>query len=507
MKLCIVLPSANAFNQAGARIRYYRLIEPLGRCGIDVTLRAIDDVKLTEAEVFDAYLISKIYDVRALILAYEARLRGSHVGIDLFDDYFSGQSDSRLFYQRRWFRRIVKLTTFTLSSTPAMLDVAKNYSKDVPALLLNDPFDAFDAERVGVRVASKAGQARSDRIVRLGWFGIASNPFFSIGISDLAAFESMLCPLRARGYSLELDVLTNSRSLNAALLERLRSVGIKHRVSEWSRVAEISLLNRVLATVIPVNAQPFSTAKSLNRAITALTNASQVISLGYPLYHRLDQFVYSDLANMIDDLAADRLRLRSATAHQLETLLASEAGPTSEAERLAAALYALPAAKQHRKVGPGVLLNGKLTTKAIHTFARGMGLLSVGSPFSPSTLNYDVSFSLDVPAGKLRATLNQRALKRLKSPSDGTEHDSPNKRTFTLSDRCRAALGGVQSAPMSEMVAYPVVMDACLTALDHMFPSNNQVVSEEERSFQLYERTSRASVAPTGGVPHSSGIA
>ena len=312
MRLAIVLPKVDV-AAAGTRIRYARLQAAFEDLGHTLTLNTLDDLIADPALTDDAYLISKIRDVRSVVLAHRLRAAGKHVGIDIFDDYYSHVDDSRFVHVRTWFDQIAPLLTFALTSTARMEMRLERLLPGLPRHRLNDPFTPWDHDSVAKRCAAAAQEARHSRTLRVLWFGIGNNPHFSVGLSDLRNYGHVLRELERAPWRVELTVLTNRRALTADILTRLARIGVATRIEIWSEAREAELLGATTLAFLPVNAQRFSTTKSLNRAVTALTAGAQVLSVGFPLYADLDPFLYRDGDAFLADLEAARLRLRAAT--------------------------------------------------------------------------------------------------------------------------------------------------------------------------------------------------
>jgi len=320
MKLCVIAPKEGYLEQAGVRIRYRRLADHLPAYGHSLELRVIDDLRGAEDLDADAYLFSKVYDARSYVVARQLRLSGKPMGVDLFDDYFSQTGDSRFTPQRRWLRAMAHWSSFVLCSTPRMKAVAGSYMPGLPAHILNDPYLRLELDRIGDTVRRNFERTLERGEIEVAWFGNGDNPHFPVGLRDVHAFGAVLARLGGTGLKVRLRLLTNLRALTADGLEALARLPVPWVMDEWSLAGEEELLRESLVAFIPVNAQPFSIAKSLNRAVSALSIGTQVLSAGYPLYEPLGEFVYRDPAALLEDFHRGTLRLRE------ETLPRSAAG-------------------------------------------------------------------------------------------------------------------------------------------------------------------------------------
>ena len=393
MKICVLAPSASYLASAGVRVRYRRIEGPLSELGHELSVVPIAQFKRPQDFKHDVYIVSKCYDARALVAARLIAARGAALGVDLFDDYFSQVSDSRFTWRREWLTALLASADFILCSTPAMQAIAQRIAPNHPAHILNDPYGQLDRRAVAAALAGKLEQLHQTRTLRLGWFGVGSNPYFSVGLADLAAFGRELAPLRTSRFDVRLEILTNRRAVTADALAALRRLALPFELDEWSEHREATLLERCTACFLPVNAQSFSVAKSLNRAVTALTGGTQVLSAGYPLYEPLGKFVYRDAGQLLADLEDRRPLLRPETLESFADLMESYASPTVEAHKLAAFLQK----SSQRPTTPMphlAVVHGPHSTRDAHLFVQSMGGLSVASPFATQQLPYDLRFVL-----------------------------------------------------------------------------------------------------------------
>lgn len=413
MKLLVLVPGDSYRKTAGARIRYGRLIAPLAERGIQLELRSIDRIDLDQVDP-DFLLICKCHDARAQLIAAWAQGRGVPVGVDLFDDYFSQQHDARLVRFRHWLEQLSPRLSFILTSTSAMSAVAEKLAPEIPVQLLNDAAAGAGQGALMVdahHIEAKLRETLDEQRIRVTWFGIGDNPYFPVGLSDLAAYAGELVALgRLANMAVELTVLTNARSLAADGLSQLSTLPISCTAREWSESAEAELLQCSFLCFLPVNAQPFSIAKSLNRAITALSHGAQILSPGYPLYEQLAPFVYRHAKTLAEDIRERQLRVSANTRDALAGKLNDCASAEIEAEKLVVFLGGLPAA---RKAHPKILalVHGAGTTVPINQFAHATSELVIGSPYAPLAIqtyhraDFSLPFQLKMRTGQSRKGL------------------------------------------------------------------------------------------------------
>ena len=397
MRITIVAPSEQYMALAGVRIRYRRIASRLEAAGHMFEIVQIADFDRRIPMESDLYIFSKCYDARSYLAATTMRAQGRHVGIDVFDDYFDQGRDSQFVRHREWLRTMGELCNFFLCSTPRMHEVVKGFLPNAPGHVLNDPFHAFDAKSVGNVAYEKLALARRERRIDVIWFGVGDNPNFHIGLKDLAAYGDSLQQLRRRGFDVNLSILTNRRALDIEGLKSISRLAVPHSVEEWSQAREAELLAQSLLAFIPVNAQSFSIAKSLNRAVTALTGGAQVLSPGYPLYQPLEEFLYVTADSFIDGVESNRLKVRRATTAALSKTLATWADPDRESEKLIAFMQKIvdsPETELLPKTLSGVL-HGSRSPVDCHKTAQRLGQLSIAGQIVAPKLNYDVRFIID----------------------------------------------------------------------------------------------------------------
>lgn len=389
MKLTIVGPSPQYENYAGPKIRYRRIMPDLERRGIDVEITDIGQFDPLSTGS-DAVLISKCHDPRALVSAAILRDRGILTGVDIFDDYFSQRDDSRLVRFRAWLAQLLPICDFALCSTPRLAGVIGDYRDDIPILVMNDPGPAVSLDTLATNLALKLAKVRETQKVRIAWFGVGDNPHFRVGLHDLAAFGNALRQLRRGRMDVELNVLTNVRALTGQGLASLRQLPVLTSIEEWTEEREHALLDASYAVFLPVNESAFSVAKSLNRAVTALTSGCQILSVGHPLYAPLDPLIYRTPEPMVDDIEAGVPKLRSDTLETLKAALLSHASPETEGAKLADFLGRLEPPKE--SPAAIALVHGHSTNGLAHKLVQSAGGLSIASPACSTELGFDVIF-------------------------------------------------------------------------------------------------------------------
>ena len=482
MKLIIVLPSRDSERSAGVRIRYLRMSAALESAGSSLSLIAIDDFDPQQAQC-DAVVFSKCYDARALVCAVLLRRRGLKVGVDLFDDYFSQKSDSRLIRFRSWLEQILPLSDFVLCSTAVLAEVVLGYREDIPIHILNDPAPAFDSDVLAETLGRKFDAARSDGVLRTLWFGMGDNPYFPVGLADLAAFGSTLRDIAAAGVAVDLTILTNPRALSPAGLTLAAQLPVPVKICEWSEEREAELLDQAFLCFLPVGAQPFSIAKSLNRAVTALAAGCQVLSVGYPLYDPLEQFIYRNTADLLEDWGTGRWRLSPASAGDLQRRVSELASAEGEADSLISFLKPITESVSNSPsaLEPIFLLHGLGTSQGAHHLVKRSGGFSVGTPFCNETMDFDVVVEVTA-SGEAALAVSASALSKVRDPLRTTARPAARtgrRKFWQLGDQPLASMDDDKPPLSWQMAMYGPVMQSASAIHSKAFGDGLHLISED----------------------------
>jgi len=400
-RIIFVVPSDAHLDTGGVRIRYDRMRGPLSIFNVSVDICSLSTL-LTEVRVSpgDIVVFSKVYSLLTPLLVAKLQERGHLVGIDLFDNYFSDDSDSRLTRFREWLRRVSCRVNFVIYSTSELKNTVSPLGPAVPDILLPDVVTDVDINRIAAVADTKLARRLSDRFLNIVWFGNGSNPFFVAGLNDLAAFSDQLCFLESCGWRVGLTILTNGTSIDSVIGARLGRLSVDWTLKEWSVEAEVESLTDADFCFLPVNFQPFSRSKTLNRALAAITSGCQVFSAGYELYDPLRPLIYTDASEMVHDLTHGRAKIGSSSKHAILDHLSAYADPYGVAMDLAHFFDRLIterpfAATSVYAVNPPLLLvDGIQSDPDLIATATYLGGISVRSPtVAKIKFKFDVEFN------------------------------------------------------------------------------------------------------------------
>lgn len=488
MKICVIIPTEDSSQQAGVRIRYNRIEPDLAARGDHIRVATLQAVSGSSPLSDDIYIFSKCYDARAPLLAQALKGAGKIIGIDLFDDYFSQRHDSRMLRFSHWLDEMTDSIDFVLCSTPAMAQVASRRARRLPVHVMNDPAPDLDPERLKKVLRDKIDAAVEMRRIKVCWFGMGDNPHFPVGLADLVAYSHKLTELEASGYDVSLAIRTNARALTAETLAKLRRIPVPYSLDEWSVESEALLLDDSIACFIPTNGQNFSVAKSLNRALTALTRGTQVFSVGHPLYAPLDPFIYREASTLVTDVEQRTLALRPDTVKDLGTLIDRLGNIRREASSLLEFLNALPSPTLRPTSGTAKLavIHGVRSIDAINIFAGASGAITVASPYCTESWSFDVVCRFAANATRMDVLVSEQVMLQLpqamiagsSSPQTlGTKRfRSVNLRADMLT--VASALSGRNMTMIDVMAGYRPVMRTVEAIVGHLFPGITCVFSE-----------------------------
>jgi len=421
MKICIVIQSDSFRQSAGMRIRYDRVRECLADHTVTLDAITCEDLVASKTLEHDVYIFCKTFETRALVLARRIRSAGKVVGQDVFDDYFSQTTDPRLDRFRQWMRDMSPVTQFAICSTRQIAEVLRDYLPDIPITPIDDPIVGFDPLLVGALSDAKAARARETRELDIVWFGIGDNPYFTVGLADLAACEPELARMERLGWHVRLRIVTNRRAFESGGAEILRGVGVPFDLVEWTEAAERQALAGATLAILPVNGQRFSRGKSMNRALTALCGGCQVLNLGYPLYEQLGDFIYRSTDQLLSDLASGKCRLRRDRAPALTARLSTLANPYSVAAAFVAeSRRAVAEASRVSSSLPRLcVIHGLESRRDLHKLVMSLGGISASTVFTDTGWNFRVRF--DSSDGEMVMRVTTALAERFRLPVNRTK--------------------------------------------------------------------------------------
>lgn len=502
MKICIIAPNEEYLEQAGARIRYFRISEYIESSGVTFDVRSLDTIDLTKSLKYDIYIISKCYDARSIIFANQVKASDKILAVDLFDDYFSQKDDPRFSRLRQWLSELLPLCNFALCSTEVMKDVVNKFKPDLPVNILNDPAEHLDFELIKETLEKKRALLAETKTLKIGWFGIGDNPNFPVGLSDLSEASEDLIQLRSLNFKIKFEILTNKRSLTSDAMISLSKLPFEYSIELWREEREKQKLSEWLICIIPVNGQPFSFAKSLNRAVTALTSSTQILSIGYPLYEPLGDFIYRDVVDFIEDIENNAPFKHSAySIEKYKGKINEYANPKIESENFISfirKIYNSDKRVHNKEQSSFAVIHGKVSNIQSHKLAQRLGQLSVASPYCKLKLGFNIRLILDSESEKIKVLVCSKTLDRSFSQLKvfaSKDKDFAGAKYFKISEsffNCNLAYTNTESinrfSPIGMIQSYNTIQNISVDILEEILPDINYTLSEQSKESWTFER-------------------
>jgi len=267
-------------------------------------------------------------------------------------------------------------------------------------------------------------------------------------------------------------------ALDTAGLEQLRRLPVQPTLLEWSQSVEESLLRDSDLVIIPVNSQSFSRAKSLNRALTAMEQGCQVLSLNEPLYQPLAEFIYRDVDTLNHDLRAGHGRVGPENISALTSRIEAVADPFANADAFVQATRQ-PQRQPARRLA---VIHGANSPIQLHKFVTGQKGLSIGTPFSNLAWGYQLSFRIFDHRLKLFAPQSIVAKYGLPVIGEGEGASGGTLREIDLGSvnpGSRSVLQPLRgSDPTSTMASYARVMSEIVEVLRRLLPDYLPLLAE-----------------------------
>lgn len=244
---------------------------------------------------YGVVVFSKTYDNRALAEAARLKDVGCKVILDLCDNHFFGEDADPAIRERTLrLERMVDIADLVLTSTMHLEAQLVNRFPQLASrtsVIPDYPEEPSGRISLGSRFSLhglRRFQARHSGALRLIWFGNHGANNAPAGMKDLRRVRQVL---ETHGSPLTLTVMSNSR---ATFDEVCRGWSIPTHYLEWSLDRVDAVLRKHDVAIVPIDLNPFTLAKTINRPATALRNGLGVIADGIPSYEELRPFIWLD---------------------------------------------------------------------------------------------------------------------------------------------------------------------------------------------------------------------
>lgn len=261
---------------ASARLRGYLPCKYLGQAGLPCEM--FDPAHL---ERYHTVIFLKAYANEDIQLVDRLRRRGARTIFDLCDNHFYDPEQRPVFQERadRLRRMIDRVDAITVS-TPELGKVIPR-----PSTVIDDALDEIEPDWTGNVV--RWFQKRFRGPLRLVWFGNAGQEYPRFGMIDLVELMPTLRRF-AENNTIQLSVISNSRDM---VHTHFANAGFPVTYHEFRTATFQRVFRSHDVCLIPVQANPFTVCKTINRPALSLLLGVPVICDTIPSYGELDSFV------------------------------------------------------------------------------------------------------------------------------------------------------------------------------------------------------------------------
>jgi hypothetical protein len=279
---------------ASIRLRCMLPMQAVQKLGIQVgTYNSCDRDK------YKTVIFSKIYDDRALYEAQRLKTHGTRVVFDICDNHFHGEDEHHFISARveRLSRMLVIADKITTSTDVLASQMRERFPDAAAKISVIPDFLEMPVERGDLTASSRRHvsrladfHARSPGCLKLIWFGVHGARNAPAGMRDLAQIRRTL-EISSTRTPISLTIMSDS------YLAYLRSVAgwsLPVTYVPWSLDRADSVLTMHDVALLPINRNPFTLAKTINRPATAMGAGLGVIANAIPSYEELRPFIWLD---------------------------------------------------------------------------------------------------------------------------------------------------------------------------------------------------------------------
>jgi hypothetical protein len=298
-------PGVPTPEQSSARLRCYRPCQYLRSAGWKCEI--FDQRRMDRYRVV---VFQKAYSPNDLDIADHLRGLGVRTVFDLCDNHLYVPADRPEFRDRAdRLRRIIDRVDAISVATPELAKIIERPTSVIDDALDDVPPDWWSPVRV-------MGRRWRCRRLRLVWFGNAGEMSPPFGLIDLARLVPVLEAMHVRR-PLSLTVVSNSRS---AFERHLAGARFPVHYHEWLTRRFVRLFRRHHVCLIPVNLNPYTVCKTVNRLALSLLLGVPAVADWIPSYEELrDCALLGDwersLTTHVTDPTLGRGQVRKAQAY------------------------------------------------------------------------------------------------------------------------------------------------------------------------------------------------
>jgi hypothetical protein len=380
----------------------------------------------------------------ALLMTY-LRANGYPVVIDLFDNYFSYSKWScQLGIPYLWMQSLY-LADAVIVSTSVIKERISFLRPAVPLIHVCDPLLWIKSETKNlsfpaIRLQKWQGQPLKRKLL---WFGIASNPWYQVGLTDLIKWLPLMKKLYARrplNTEIELVICSNEAASMLNVVMQYQQAEIPIRFVAWSEQACANELQSAHCVLLPTGASEFSCSKTHNRLSEAINNRCIVLTTSISPYENfMGGVVHSNLQVIEKLLFETEAATLNSLFEQTESTLEKHHPFVEQIKNLAKQLtskhqsVSLPAAYSFKFV-----IMANQANAIVAKIARKIRYLIVGYSSNQVGVTYDIYLHSVEPKSQMAliscSTLGKEVLETLKLQL--TPSDQPNLFSLPLPAEC-----------------------------------------------------------------------
>jgi hypothetical protein len=384
-------------RNAGLSVRTRPIIKELKRYFLNFEI-------VSFTEIYDSFLERKTLkhavgfifskptsSINSFIMS-ELRLMGYPVLADIFDNYFVF---STLTFEGAipWLgMRVLHSADSVIVSTPILQQYVENLAPTVSNFTVCDRLPDF-SESAHLMEKWKVPSV----VKKFLWFGISSNPYYQVGLSDLESCIPVMEYLAhsfSQKITVELVICSNDSPYLTAVIARFRQVGISVKFVKWTNESCQRELEQAHCVLLPTGNSDFIRSKTHNRLSEAIHNRCLVLTNQEGPYSEfLGNAIETKLLNLIRYLVDyNPIKIMELFENTISTLQ-KNIPFESQVKQLANQIISLnlknDVVNASENVGYKAILMSS-TGGLLAKLARKLNYLILGYKFNGINVNYDI---------------------------------------------------------------------------------------------------------------------
>ncbi|MBD3749614.1 MAG: hypothetical protein IE931_08965 [Sphingobacteriales bacterium] len=278
---------------ASVRIRGFNIIEHINK---NIENIEVEFFKHKDIKKYNIVIFSKTYSEEDILTAKHLKKEMKSVFFDICDNHFIlGGSRVHLLDE------MLKLSDKIVVSTSSLKEIIlkKNVNPD-KILVIPDAIDTFESEKDHCSISHWIEHLKLKRFLsrintssvtkehRIIWFGNSIGSNNDSGMLHLNNLKDLLFKLNTE-IPISLTVLSNSKKKYKTIFS---SWQIPTFYYDWNISTYEQVLKQHGITIIPINVNDFTIAKTNNRIVTSILSGLNVVADEIPSYKEFKEFIY-----------------------------------------------------------------------------------------------------------------------------------------------------------------------------------------------------------------------